>query len=207
MKRRDVVAGVASAGVLGGAGTVLWRGNPFGTTESDSGGPGEPSAGDGGESGSEDGGDSVEFRVLEAPGDAPDTMAVPNDGVTVLMFFSPVCSRCEAMVPNVAEAYDRLDAEYGDAFTLASVTAHQSPDRLREWWDDNDGDWILGYEGDRQLSTRYDVVTHPVLLAIDRTGAVRWENEGILEADRIVRNVGRVVESAGGDDASDDADA
>ena len=198
MRRREIVAGIASAGVLGGAGAVLWRGRPF--------------SGGGAENGTEttdsiDGSDDgpIEVETLDAPGSEAGTLAVPGDGVTLLMFFSPVCQRCQSLLPNFAEAQERLEADHGDAVTVASVTEQQSPEQLREWWDDHDGDWTLAYDPDRDLATRYDVVSHPELLVIDADGAVRWHEDGVLEAEPIVDEVERVLEAD--ESASEDADA
>lgn len=202
VNRREVVAGVASVGVLGSGGAVLWRGVPFGGERGSD--ASQNGTGNGTEDDDNGGGastDGIEVEVLEAPDDETGTLAIPTDGVTLAVFFSPVCSRCRALAPNLADAQARLTDDYGDSLTVVSVTAQQSPDQLRDWWADHGGDWTLAYDSDRTLTEHYDVARHPVLLAIDDTGAVRWDHEGILEADRIVREVEGVLEAAGGDDA------
>ncbi|AEH38290.1 TlpA family protein disulfide reductase [Halopiger xanaduensis] len=187
MKRREVVAGIASVGVLGTGVAVLQRGLPFGD-----GGPAQETAGDGDDGGIE----PIEVDVLEdARGDAPDALSVPNDGVTLAMIFSPVCSRCRALMPELEAAREELRADYGDALTVLSVTAEQTPDRLRDWWAENDGEWVLGYDPDRRLGERYDVVGHPMLLAIDDAGELHWDNRGRLEAGQIVEQVAPVLEA------------
>lgn len=188
MNRREAVAGVASVGVLGSGVAVLRGGLPFGD-----GGPAQETAGDG-----DDGIDPIEVDVLEderSTDDAPDALAVPNDGVTLAMVFSPVCSRCRALMPELATAREQLRDEYGDALTVLSLTAEQTPDRLRDWWDEHDGQWVLGYDPDRRLGERYDVVGHPTLLAIDDAGELHWDNRGRLEAGQIVEQVAPVLEA------------
>lgn len=208
MNRREILAGAASVGVLGGGAAVLRRGLPFG----DRGGPGsesESGSGATGERAETDSGDAddasepIELEVVESSDVDAATLPVPNDELTLVMFFSPVCSRCRALMPNLANARERLVADHGDRLTVVSVTAHQEPDQLRDWWADNDGTWTLAYDSDRDLTERYDAVTHPILMAIDETGAVRWENEGILEPERIVREVEGVLEAVDGDAAAD----
>ena len=200
MNRREVVAGAASVGVLGSGAAVLWRGLPFGDgagAGSESGTSGEQAADDGdgdGDADDTDGSEPVEIDVLESSTVDAETLPVPDDDVTLAMFFSPVCSRCRALMPNLADARERLVADHGDRLTVVSVTGQQEPDQLRDWWADNDGTWTLAYDSGRELTQRYDVVTHPVLLAIDETGAVRWESEGVLETERIVSEVERVLE-------------
>lgn len=193
MKRREVVAGLASAGILGGGGAVLWRGLPFGNGR----GSARRSA-DGGGGETADSVDPLAIDVLEderSTDDAPDALAVPNDGVTLAMIFSPVCSRCRALMPELATAREQLRDEYGDALTVLSVTSQQTPDRLRDWWAENDGQWLLGYDPDRKLGERYDVVGHPTLLAIDDTGTLQWDNRGRLAVEQIVENVAPVLEA------------
>ncbi|RKD95687.1 TlpA family protein disulfide reductase [Halopiger aswanensis] len=192
MNRREAVAGVASVGVLGTGVAVLQRGLPFGDD-----GPAEETADDGDDSGI----DPLAVDVLEDErGDAAatDTLSVPNDGVTLAMIFSPVCSRCRALLPELAAAREELRADYGDALTVLSATSQGMPDQLRDWWAENDGQWVLGYDPDRRLGDRYDVVGHPTLLAIDGAGTLQWDNRGQLEAEQIVGNVEPVLEAHAG---------
>ncbi|GAB3672283.1 TlpA family protein disulfide reductase [Halopiger thermotolerans] len=193
MKRREAIAGVASVGVLGGSAAVLRNGLPFGNDEP------SPAATAEQEGGGDDGGiDPIEVEVLEDErpgGDAPDALSVPNDGVTLAMIFSPVCSRCRALLPELAAARETLRADYGDALTVLSATSQGTPDQLRDWWAENDGQWVLGYDPDRRLGERYDVVGHPTLLAIDDAGTLQWDNRGQLEAARIVERVAPVLEA------------
>ncbi|NGM69918.1 redoxin domain-containing protein [Natronolimnobius sp. AArcel1] len=209
MNRREALAGVASVGVLGGSAVVLWRGLPFGEERDIPSESATDSAGDDSDGDTSDSSGPLELETLEAPGSESGTLTVPNDGLTLAMFFSPVCSRCRSLMPNMADAQERLSDQYGDELTVVSVTGQQSPDQLQEWWVDHDGDWTLAYDDGRDLTNRYDVVTHPVLIAIDDTGAIQWEAEGVLEADRIVSSVERVLESdsdADTDDVVSDAD-
>lgn len=203
MKRREAIAGVASVGVLGGSAAVLRSGLPFGddgpTRETANGGD-DGNGGGGGDGGDGDdaGIDPIEVDVLEDErGDAAaaDALSVPSDGVTLAMIFSPVCSRCRALLPELATAREELRADYGDALTVLSATSQGTPDQLRDWWAENDGRWVLGYDPDRRLGERYDVVGHPTLLAIDDAGRLRWDNRGQLEAARIVERVAPVLEA------------
>lgn len=193
MKRREAIAGVASVGVLGGSAAVLRNGLPFGNDE-----PTQASTAEQ-DGGGDDGGiDPIEVDVLEDErGDAAaaDALSVPNDGVTLAMIFSPVCSRCRALLPELATAREELHTDYGDALTVLSATSQGTPDQLRDWWAENDGQWVLGYDPDRRLGERYDVVGHPTLLAIDDAGRLQWDNRGQLEAARIVERVAPVLEA------------
>lgn len=177
MNRRELLAGVASVGVLGGSAAVLWRGLSFGEGADSPSESATDSAENDSDGDTTDSSGPFELETLEAPGSEAETLTVPNDGLTLAMFFSPVCSRCQSLMPNMADAQTRLSDQYGDELTVVSVTGQQSPEQLREWWVDHDGDWTLAYDDGRVLTDRYDVVTHPVLMVIDSTGAVQWESE------------------------------
>ncbi|OVE84802.1 TlpA family protein disulfide reductase [Natronolimnobius baerhuensis] len=205
MNRRELLAGVASVGVLGGSAAVLWRGLSFGEGADSPSESATDSAENDSDGDTTDSSGPFELETLEAPGSEAETLTVPNDGLTLAMFFSPVCSRCQSLMPNMADAQTRLSDQYGDELTVVSVTGQQSPEQLREWWVDHDGDWTLAYDDGRVLTDRYDVVTHPVLMVIDSTGAVQWESEGVLEADRIVSSVERLLEDDSAADADEDA--
>ncbi|AFZ72073.1 TlpA family protein disulfide reductase [Natronobacterium gregoryi] len=192
MNRRELVAGVASLGALGGGLVALRRGMPFqGEESAESDGTDDNEADDG----------PIEVQTIDAPGSEAGTLAIPNDGVTFVTFFSPACHRCRSLMPHLVEATDRLAAE--DGLTRVSVTTQQSPEQLRDWWAEHDGHWTLAHDDDRALSDAYAVISHPVLLAIDADGTVRWTDEGVLESDRIVRNVDRVLEETGGPDGDE----
>ncbi|SFB74980.1 Thiol-disulfide isomerase or thioredoxin [Halobiforma haloterrestris] len=197
MKRRELVAGVASAGVLGGGAAVVWRG-----LRSPIGGSSDRPEADAETDSSEDAEDgAIELETIEAPGSDAGTISIPTDGVALVVFFSPVCHRCRSLMPNLVDAQAQLAETYGndedDALTVVSVAAHQTEEQLRDWWIEHDGNWTLAYDGDRRLANEYGVASHPVLLALDDSGTVRWEDEGVLETERIVRNVERVLEAVG----------
>ncbi|THE63078.1 TlpA family protein disulfide reductase [Salinadaptatus halalkaliphilus] len=191
MNRRELVAGLASVGILGGSAAILRRGFPVGSD--DTGTPPEQTTSDD----PTDDSAPLELRTLEVPGSDAGTIEIPNDGLTIAVAFSPVCQRCQASMPELAAARERLTDAYGDAITVVSITNQQTEDQLRSWWVEHDGDWTLAFDPDRSFVTAYDIARHPVVLAIDADGTVRWEDDGVLEADRIVSEVSHVLENDG----------
>ncbi|SFB74971.1 Thiol-disulfide isomerase or thioredoxin [Halobiforma haloterrestris] len=200
MKRRELLAGVTSAGVLGGAAATFRFGLPSFATPAGAGSTADSSGGDGGSDGDgneNDSGGPIELETIDARGSEAGTLPVPNDGVTVVMFFSPACGTCRKLMPHLAAARERLvDAGYGDALTVVSVTARQSESSLREWWLEYEGNWYLGFDPGRSLAAQYQVVGYPVLVAVDEDGNSRWTDTGVVSADRIVRNVEPLLEDA-----------
>ncbi|MFP8953167.1 TlpA family protein disulfide reductase [Natrialbaceae archaeon A-arb3/5] len=184
MRRREIVAGVTSIGILGGAGIAFRRGLPsIGDDRADA-----AEDDDGGST------DRLALETIDARGSEAGTLPVPTDGVTLIMFFAPSCGQCQQLMPRLADAQARLDDEYGDAVTVVSVAPQQSEDELREWWIDHEGDWTLGFDPAGTLAGTYRVIGYPVLIAIDSDGEKRWEDDGVMEAEWIVRNVEHVLE-------------
>ncbi|WP_049920104.1 TlpA family protein disulfide reductase [Halobiforma nitratireducens] len=197
MNRRELVAGLASVGVLGG-GAVAWRvrstvlGND-GSDRSDSDEHNDDD-GEGDDEGDDASDGAVTLETIDAPGSDAGAVTIPTDGVSLVVFFSAVCHRCRSLMPNLVEAQAQLADDHGDAVTVVSVASHQTEEQLRDWWAEHDGDWTLAYDGDGTLGREYGVTRHPVLLAIDADGDVRWRDEGELETERIVDRVESVLE-------------
>ncbi|ELY88730.1 alkyl hydroperoxide reductase/ thiol specific antioxidant/ Mal allergen [Natrialba hulunbeirensis JCM 10989] len=200
MRRRDLIAGVGSLGILAGAGGVLWRGLPVGD---------EPPAADanGDEDTDDDSGGPIVLETIDATGSEEGTIEVPNDGVTVAMFFAPSCGTCQSLMPNLREASDQLNEEYGDDVTVVSITSNRSEDELREWWDEHDGNWYLGHDPGRSLGVSYRVVGYPVVIVVDENGEKHWHENGVLDARRIYYGAAPVLdEYRERTQAADDAD-
>ncbi|QCS43268.1 TlpA disulfide reductase family protein [Natrinema versiforme] len=191
MRRRELIAGLGSVGVLAGATGIALGGVPsFGTDRA----------------ASEEGGETdgpVEVETIDARGSEAGTMTVPNDDVTVAMFFVTGCGNCQAQLPRLADARSRLVADHGDDLTFLSVT-YQSfdsmpDDELREWWRAHSGNWAVGYDSSSTLAASYGIVGYPVTAVIDDQGEKRWEELGVTAAADIVAAVESVLEANDGE--------
>lgn len=187
MKRREAVAGLASVGLLGG-GVALWRSTsvtpePSDATE---------------ETDDDDASDEPQFELetIDAGESEAGTIPVPTDGVLLLNFTSPSCGTCQRLMPPLEAAVAELNESYADVLTVVSVTAPFSEDDLREWWAEYDADWSLGFDPRGRLSTRYRITGYPVLAAIDSDGELRWDDDGVVETNVIVRNLEPILEEA-----------
>ncbi|ELY43356.1 TlpA family protein disulfide reductase [Natronorubrum sulfidifaciens] len=194
MNRRELIAGIASVGVLGGAGAVLTGGLP--------------SFGDGGPETEHDESDRnpLEVETIDAEGSEDGTFTVPTDGVTTIMFFTTGCGNCQAQMPRLADAREELVDDHGDRVQFLSAT-YQTPETLpeadlHEWWTTHSGNWHVGY--DSGLASTYSVVGFPVTIVVDTDGEKHWEETGVQSADRIVGAVESVLETETFDDAADD---
>ena len=179
MRRRNVLAGVASAGTLAGAGALAVYGLPSNALDED---------------GEEPHHDPVEIETVEATGSDDGTQRVPAEGeVTFVDLFATTCGICQEQMPELGEAYDRV----GDDVTFISITNEgesQVPDdELADWWDEYDGHWKVGRDASSELIVHYGTAT-PIAVLFDADGNVRWDESGRKTSDEIVSRIEDVLE-------------
>ncbi|TYL40411.1 alkyl hydroperoxide reductase [Natronococcus pandeyae] len=198
MRRRELVAGIGSVGVLAGAGALLRYGAP--TFEDD-----EDSESMADENDSDDG--PIDVETIDARGSDAGTLTVPSDDVTVLMFFVNACGNCQAQVSRLTEARAQLQAEYPDEVTFLSVTYDSreqiSPDELRDWWTTNGGDGFVSYDAS-DLMREYSAVGYPVTIVVDADGEAHWRDTGVTAASSLVSAVESVLEAESDDEDDED---
>lgn len=209
MRRRDLIAGLASVGVVAGGGILVTRGPPTDELVDDAAGDGDRA------SDADDGGDStdpadnatadadedpVELETVEATGSEDGSITVPESGrVTFVDFFATWCAPCEKQMPSLAEAADRVPDEVRFlSVTNELVGRMLSEDELRAWWDDHGGDWLLGVDPTAQLNIRYGVSGFPTAVVIDADNRVRWSHEGLASTDELVAQIEAALESETG---------
>lgn len=204
MRRRDVLAGLGSAGVLVGGGAVAAFGVPsgdlFGTDNADTtGGSGGPDGSDGSSGLIGRQYDPYEIETVDAAGSEAGTARVPTPGrPTFVDFFATWCSPCVEQMDALAEAHARV----GDDVVFLSVTNEPvgesvSRAELTAWWEENDGNWTVGLDPAAELTSRYWGTPYPSAVAIDASGRVRWKESGIKTADELVAGIERAGESGG----------
>jgi thiol-disulfide isomerase/thioredoxin len=190
------VAGLASVGVLGGAGAVATGGvpNSLGGSAPD----GEP---DGlGENGSDssdtDSGrpepiEPVTIDAIEAPGSRDGEVTIPApDRPTFVDFFGTWCPPCAEQMPALAAAHDRI----GDKVLFVSVTTEPVGDAVSEetvvdWWTEHDGDWLVAADVTAELASRFPIGRYPSARAMDASGRVQWATSGTHTADEFVAGI------------------
>lgn len=176
MRRRHLLAGLASVGPLAGAGLVATGTIPDAfSNESETPAPVE----------------STTLETIEAPGSRDGEVTIPADGrATFVDFFGTWCAPCVEQMPALGEAEDRT----GNEVRFVSVTTEDvggslSEDALVEWWRENDGDWLVAADVTAELAAKLDVGAYPTAVALDATGRVRWSESGVHTADDIVAGI------------------
>lgn len=176
MRRRDLLGGIGSVGVLGVAGIVHLYGTPFGATVGE-----EPPH------------DPVTVQGVTGPGSTAETFTIPDpDRITFVDLFATTCTVCQAQMPELGRAADSLDD-----VLFVSLTAEQEatvPDsELASWWEQYDGSWPVARD------VTYDFVRHytratPTAVLFDAAGRLRWEETGAKTSDEIIDRVDAVRE-------------
>ncbi|WP_066412191.1 TlpA family protein disulfide reductase [Halorubrum aethiopicum] len=180
MERRHLLAGIASAGVLGAGGVVATGSVPDGLGFGDSAEPVEPTT----------------LPTIEAPGSRDGEVTIPAEGrATFVDFFGTWCPPCAEQMPALAEAHDRL----GDEVLFVSVTTENVGNAVDEetvvdWWTEHDGDWLVAADVSAELFTRLDVNGFPSARAIDAAGRVRWATSGTHTTEEFVDGIERALD-------------
>lgn len=192
MRRRDVLAGAVSLGVVGSAGAVALRGAPS---------PGEGSTETTGDDESESPTvDPMTIETVEAPGSEAGEVRVPaSDRATFIDFFGTWCPPCIKQMPELAEANDRV----GDEVLFISITNEAvgrsvTEEELVDWWDEHDGNWSLGLDPTAELAARCRLDGYPFAVAIDAAGRIQWSDSGNKTADELVAGIERAIEAGDG---------
>ena len=191
MRRRDLVAGVASVAVLGGAGAVATGGVPGSLGGGDS-GDGDGSTGSDGPEPV----DPVTLDTVEAPGSRDGEVTLPApDRPTFVDFFGTWCPPCAEQMPALAAAHDRI----GDEALFVSVTTDPvgeavSEETVADWWRENGGDWLVAADVSAELAARLDVGSYPSARAMDASGRVRWATSGTHTTEEFVAGIERALD-------------
>lgn len=171
MRRRELIAGLGSLGVVG-------TGAAYATGRLD------------GVLGTDGGLEPIEVPTFDAPGSPGGTMTVPRPGeVTYLSLFATWCTVCERKMDPLA----RAAAEVDDSVQFVSVTVEPvgqvtEPADVVEWWRNHDGDWPVGYDA-IDLTKQVGGVTVPQSVVVDADNRLVWSNTGYESAGTILSHV------------------
>lgn len=187
MRRRDVLAGLGSAGVVVGGGAIAVLGLPSTDSLLD-------------EDSDDVESDPLEIETIDAPGSEAGTIQVPDpDRATFLDLFGTWCTPCIEQMPALAEANERI----GDEVLFCSVTNESvgpngaiTEAELVEWWDEHDGNWTVGVDPSAEITARYLEGGFPTAVAIDASGRVQWAESGIKTADELVAAIEDALEAS-----------
>ncbi|OYR61212.1 redoxin [Halorubrum ezzemoulense] len=180
MRRRHLLAGLASVGVLGGAGAVATGGVPDALGGSDAPELVEP----------------ITLDTVDAPGSRDGEVTLPApDRPTFVDFFGTWCPPCAEQMPALAEAHERI----GDEVLFVSVTTEPvgeavSEETVADWWRENDGDWLVAADVSAELAARLNVGSYPSARAVDASGRVRWATSGTHTTEEFIEGIRQALD-------------
>jgi thiol-disulfide isomerase/thioredoxin len=190
MRRRELVAGIASVAAVGGAGLLAAGASP-------------PSLGGSGGSDATTGDGDAEtvepmaIETIDAPGSRDGEVTVPaSDRPTFVDFFGTWCPPCAEQMPALGEANDRI----GDRVLFVSVTTEPvgrsvAESTIVDWWREHDGDWLVGADPTVELAARVNLGGYPTAAVIDADGRLRWSDSGVHTADELVSQIKAVLDA------------
>jgi thiol-disulfide isomerase/thioredoxin len=181
VKRRELLAGLGSVAVLGGAGLVATGIGP------DLSGAGS----------STDSIEPVTLDTVDAPGSRDGQVALPADGQpTFIDFFGTWCAPCIEQMPALAAAEDRV----GDEVRFVSVTTEDvggalSEEAVADWWREHGGDWLVAADVTAELAAKLNVGGYPTAVVLDAQRRIQWSESGTHSADELVSQIDAVTDT------------
>lgn len=179
MRRRQLLAGIASAGAIGGAGLLA-----TGKVPTILGGSAAESV------------EPMTIDTIDAPGSRDDEVTIPApDQATFVDFFATWCPPCAEQMPALGEANERV----GDDVRFISVTTEavgrsMTEEEVASWWVEHDGEWLVGADPTAELAAKLNVGGYPTAAVIDAAGRVQWSESGVHTADELVTQIEDVLD-------------
>jgi thiol-disulfide isomerase/thioredoxin len=167
VRRRDLIIGVASLGVVGAGGAFTAANRRFG----------------------EDGVTPVVIETLDAPGSNSGTMEIPELGsVTVVDFFATSCRTCREMMGPLGEVHDAVDEQVQFVSITIEPVGHVITRKdVSDWWRSHNGAWTVGLDNDFQLMDTFEVTTTPTTIVLDEENFVTYSETGRKATEELVQ--------------------
>lgn len=169
MRRRDLLAGAAGLGVLGGGGALASGAIELGSQ----------------------GIEPVELETLDAPGSTARTATVPERGrVTFVEIFATWCTVCKSMMPRIAEVHKAVDSDVQFlSVTNEPVGTTVSREEVVEWWTTNGGAWPVALDVDLELTEQLNAGGVPYAVVFDEQNRIVWEHRGRASVDELTERI------------------
>ncbi|HEX7097321.1 MAG TPA: TlpA disulfide reductase family protein [Acidimicrobiales bacterium] len=113
-------------------------------------------------------------------------LAAQHGRWVVVNFFSTACIPCIQEHPELVEFHQR----HGDAAEIVSVTFDDKPESVRQFFEENGGDWPVLLENTGPIAVSYGVVAVPESYLVDPFGVVRARILGGVKAEDLERWTG-----------------
>jgi thiol-disulfide isomerase/thioredoxin len=129
------------------------------------------------------------------PADETTTTIPTETGVTVVDFFSTLCSGCDEQLRELEPIYESTDESVTIvSLTTQAITEKFTRDDLRSWWAEHGGPWSVGIdEGD--LAATVGAERLPTIAILDSDGVAHRVGSGLTTEE--IRSGIRAAQQAG----------
>ena len=169
MRRRDLLAGLGGAAVVGAGGFVALSGSDGRTV------------------------DPVDVDLFDTPESQGGVLGVPIAGhTTVIDLFSTTCPPCKPAIDRLITAKPEADdvqfvsvtTEYLDGEQPGSDGNKTRADVI-DWWATHGGPWPVGHDKSGLLFNRLQATAIPKTVVVDPGGTIVWSHSGVPDPDRV----------------------
>jgi len=169
MRRRELLAGIGGAAVVGAGGYLALSPTNTGAIESD----GRQI-------------DPVDVETFETSNSPDGDLTVPVEGsVTVIDLFATWCQPCKPAL----EALRTVQRDHPDVQFVSVTNEVLSGDLSRadviRWWDEYGGPWPVAHDPDGTLLARLGTSTLPFSAVADPDGRIVWSETGVPDPQRV----------------------
>jgi thiol-disulfide isomerase/thioredoxin len=173
MRRRELLAGIGGAAVVGVSGYLA--------LSSEDGGP------TGGDRRRLESVDVETFETTHTPGE---TVSVPVDGsVTVIDLFATWCQPCKPALEELQAVHENSTDVQFVSVTNEVLGGDLSRADVIAWWEEFGGPWPVGHDPDGTLLARLGTSALPYTAVADPDGRIVWAEKGVPDAQRVTEAI------------------
>lgn len=174
MRRRELLAGIGGAAVVGGGGYVALSPGDSGAITS----------GDGRQI------DPVEVETFETSNSPDQALSVPVGGsVTVIDLFATWCQPCKPALEALRTVHENSTDVQFVSVTNEALGGDLSRADVLAWWEEFGGPWAVGHDPDGTLLARLGTSALPFTAVADPDGRIVWADKGVPEPERVTEAI------------------
>ncbi|CCQ32432.1 Redoxin domain protein [Halorhabdus tiamatea SARL4B] len=169
MRRRELLAGIGGAAVVGGSAYLAFSPSNSGAIESD----GRQI-------------DPVDVETFETANSPDGELTVPVEGsVTVIDLFATWCQPCKPALEALRTVHrDNTDVQFVSV-TNEALGGDLSRADVLAWWDEFGGPWAVGHDPEGTLLARLGTSALPFSAVANPDGRIVWAEKGVPEPERV----------------------
>jgi len=112
------------------------------------------------------------------------TLSELQGSPVILNFWYIGCAPCLVELPYLNAA----STEYSDKLTIVTINVKDSPDDTREFFNDNEHNFITAIDLDKQVAPAYGIRFTPTTYFIDSNGIIRYAKLGAFTDEKNLKD-------------------